>query len=122
MQFVTLVNRSSKTLQGTWDGKHYDLAPGKHSFPEIQAMKFKEQNPVMGSEDPRTLMKEYLMGIVELGDNCEPIEQSAAIELWDRNKLGNADDVKVIRGNGLYSQQLDKTPALPFDGPGFTKA
>ena len=27
MEMVTLVNRSSKTLSGTWDGRHYDLQP-----------------------------------------------------------------------------------------------
>lgn len=113
MQFVTLVNRSSKTLRGTWDGKHFDITPGKHSFPEIQAIKFKEQNPIMGSEDPRTLMKQYLIGIEELGDDCTPVEQSDAITLEDLSKKIQSGELRVVKGNGLYNPNRDGAPPLP---------
>lgn len=117
-KFVTLVNRSSQVLQGTWDGKHYDIAPGKHSFPEIQAQKFKDQNPLMGSEDPRTLQRTSLIGIVEHGDDVTPLEQSNSVERWDRKAVGG--NVEVIRGNGgLYS--TEKHATLPFDSS-FVKA
>ena len=113
MQLFTIVNRSSKTLEGVWDGKHYDLLPGKkYAFPEIQALKFREQNPVMGSEDQRTGQKEYLIGIEELKDDCSPIEQSDSIELAQRL---DPSEIKVVRGKGgLYAEERHAT--LPVDG------
>lgn len=118
-QYVTLVNRSSKVLKGTWDGKHYDIQPGSHQFPEIQALKFKEQNPIMGSEDPYTLQKEYLIGIVEHKDDISPTEQTESIERWNRSKLVGAKPVEVVKGNGIYTPSLDAPNRLPTDGTGF---
>lgn len=111
---LTVVNRSSKTLYGTWDGKQYAIKPGKHEFPDYKAYKFKEQNPVMGSEDVRTGRIDYLIGIIEEGDPIDPIEQTDAIEKWDRKTLGNARPVEVVPGaNGLYSRNdLAPGPAL----------
>jgi hypothetical protein len=124
---VTLVNRSSKDLTGTWDGKHYVIKPGKHEFPDYKALKFKDQNPVMGSEDVRTGHIDYLIGIVEEGDPIDPIEQNLnAVEKWDRKTLGNARPTEIIPGdNGLYSRnQLAPGPSVN-NGPvttGFDKA
>jgi hypothetical protein len=116
MQYVTLVNRSSKNLKGTWDGRHYTIAPGQHQFPEIQALKFKEQNPIMGSEDPYTLQKEYLIGIVEHNDDISPTEQTDALERWNRSKLVGAKPVEIVKGNGIYTPSLDQPNRLPSDG------
>lgn len=123
---VTLVNRSSKTLYGTWDGRSYPIAPGKHEFPDYKAAKFKDQNPVMGSEDVRTGHVDYLLGIVEEGDPIDPIEQNPdAIEKWNRKTLGNARPTEVVAGdNGLYSRN-QLAPGPNSKGPvttGFTKA
>ncbi len=119
MEYVTLVNRSSKNLEGVWDGRHYELAPGKHSFPRVQAEKFVAQNPVMGSEDPYTLEKLYLIGIEENGDDCSPIEQTASIELMNRRQMPNAGIVEVIKGNGMYAPHgVDATaPPVRVGGP-----
>lgn len=114
--FVTLVNRSSKILNGTWDGRHYDIAPGNHSFPELQALKFKDQNPLMGSEDPVTLDKTYLIGIVEHGDDTFPLEQASSITLQDLSKKINSGELKVIAGNGLYSQAKDGSKPFNVGG------
>lgn len=112
-QFVTLVNRSTKNLTGTWDGKQHTIVPGKHSFPAFMAQKFKEQNPVMGSanpqsEDPTTGRyqdMQYLIGIVEEGDDISPIEQSTSVEQWDRGKLIGARPSMIVQGdNGIYSR------------------
>lgn len=127
MQYVTLVNRSSKTLTGTWNGIRNQLPPypAKTAFPEIVAQKFKDQNPVMGSENPYTLEKIYLLGIEEMGDDCSPIEQSDSIERFDRTKLVGALPVEVVRGNGLYSPAIDASrPLDSATGPiasGFSK-
>lgn len=112
-QHVTLVNRTSKPLKGVWDGRHYTLAPGQHSFPEIQAMKFKEQNPIMGSEDPYTMQKEYLIGIVEQNDDISPIEQTNSVERWNRSKLVGAKPVEIVQGNGLFNVGIDAPNRLP---------
>lgn len=103
---VTLVNRSTKTLTGVWDGRHYQLAPGRYSFPAHMAQKFKEQNPVMGSMDPQTLHIDYLLGIVEEGDDLFPIEQNeTAVEKWNRSRLTGARPSEIVAGdNGLYSR------------------
>lgn len=107
----TLVNRTSKILTGVWDGRHYDLKPGKHAFPEIQALKFKDQNPLMGSEDVRTGQRDYLIGIEELNDDCSPIEQSNEIELQKRE---DKSTIKVVKGkSGLYAEE--RHASLPLD-------
>lgn len=116
-QYLTLVNRTSKNLQGTWNGRQYSIAPGKHEFPEHQALKFKEQNVVMGSENPYTLEKKYLIGIVEYKDDCSPIEQSAAVERIDRSQLPQGDqEYKVVPGNGLYRPTIDSAPLPALQG------
>ena len=105
MEVLTVVNRTSKTLAGTWDGRHYDIPPGKSSHPAIQARKFREQNPLMGSEDPQTLFSQYLIGIEEDGDDCSPVEQTASPERWNRAKTANPN-VQVVKGNGaLYATE-----------------
>ena len=117
MQYVTLVNRSHKTLRGIWDGRHYKIAPGPSSFPEVQAVKFKEQNPLMGSENPYTLEKQYLIGIVEQGDDVTPLEQSESLELADGKELHKGKTMEVVRANGIYSPRVDAARPLPSDGP-----
>lgn len=119
-QLVTLINRTSRTLEGTWDGRHYSLAPGKHAFADFMAQKFKEQNPIMGSEDQYSLSTDSLLGIEEQGDDCSPIEQSALIERFDRKRIpGAAERVQVVQGiNGLYA--AERSAPLPTDG-GFVK-
>lgn len=123
---VTLVNRSSKTVFGTWDGRKYPITPGKHEFPDYKAIKFKDQNPVMGSEDVRTGHVDYLLGIVEEGDPIDPIEQNLdAVEKWDRSKMGGPK-VDIVPGvNGLYSRNDLAPPPETGKGAvksGFTKA
>lgn len=122
---VTLVNRTSKTLFGTWDGRKYPIAPGKHEFPDYKAFKFREQNPQMGSENVRTGHIEYLLSIVEEGDDISPIEQTNSIEKWDRSTLGGSKKVEIVDGaNGLYSRN-DLAPGPQSKGAvttGFTPA
>lgn len=120
MEYVTLINRSSKTLQGTWDGRHFDIGPGKHSFPRIQAEKFKDQNPIMGSEDRYSLIKEYLMGIEDDNDDCSPIEQTDSVSLEDLREKIASGELRVVRGNGQYSHAVDAALPMPTDN-GFVK-
>lgn len=105
MRYVTAVNRSSKTLTGTWNGRQYSVEPGKHMFPENVAKALKRQNPIMGTQDNRFLTMKYLIGIEDYGDDCSPVEQSASAELWDRNTLPPEKRNAEIRpgDNGIYS-------------------
>ena len=111
MRYLKIVNRTSRTLHGLWDGRHYDIPPGPNSFPEVMARKFKDQNPRMGTMNPVTLQMEYLIGIEEERDDCSPIEQSDAIEKLDRKELSD-EPVTVIKGKGLYSPTADASKPL----------
>lgn len=109
-EFVTLINRTGDTLSGTYDGRQFTLAPGKSEHPKYRAIKFVEQNPVMGSEDPRTGSIIYKLGIPELNMPCDPLPEEflnqfrSAVERWDRAKLPGAKPSDVVPGdNGLYS-------------------
>lgn len=115
MLYVTLVNRSSKELIGTWNGKRTVIAPGKNSFPEIMAVKFKEQNPVMGTLDPYSMDRDYLCGIEEYNDPIDPIEQTNKVELFDRKKMdpiaAKATELKTSVGRLYKSEQTSPLPA-----------
>lgn len=112
MEWVTVVNRSNRVLQGTWNGRHYDIQPGKSTYPEREAEVFRRQNPVMGSEDLRTGALEYLIGIEEHGDPCDSVEENPkAIERWIRDPN---DGTEVVKGRaGLYAHE--RSAALPLD-------
>ena len=114
--YVTLKNRTSQTLTGQFDGKSYSFPPGyEGKWPENVALKFKEQNPIMGTEDYFSGYKQYLMGIVEHNDDLDPIAQTAAAELWDRSTLILPPGTKLetIRGRGYHPIQ-DRGRPLPL--------
>lgn len=120
--YVNLVNRTSKTLIGTWDGRRYELKPGRHSYPEAMAVKFKEQCPLMGSLDPYSMEREYLIGIEDYSDPITPIEQATAVELLDRSKMdtiARTAEVLATTVGRLYSNE--KASTLPPDNA-FVKA
>ena len=109
-EFVTLVNRTEQTLGGTYDGRPFLIKPGKSEHPYHRAIKFVEQNIIMGSENPRTGESIYKLGIEEMNMDCSPItpefiaQFEGAIEKWDRSKLTGARPSEVVDGdNGLYS-------------------
>lgn len=114
MNLVTIVNRTSKTLKGTWDGRHYEIEPGKHSYPELQAIKFREQNPIMGTEDRYTGEKLYLMGIVEHGDPITPVEQSDSITLTNITDKLRSGEYKVVKAEGVF-RPADASPPMPSE-------
>lgn len=103
MEVVTVVNRTSKIVKGTWDGRPRDIQPhGRIALPLLAAEAFKRQNVVMGSEDPSDGSMLYLVGIEEHGDDISPIEQTNAITRMNRKALGF--DEEVVKGKtGLYS-------------------
>lgn len=119
--FVTLVNRTDGVLEGLYDGRTHLIPPGKQEIEKFKAIKFVEQNPVMGSEDPRTGRMIYKLGIPELRMDCSPLKPvdlapfKGSIEKWDRTKLAGARPSEVVPGdNGIYSGR-DVSTALPRD-------
>ena len=101
-EIVTIVNRSSKPLKGTYNGRPYDLPPGESHHVLMAARFFRFQNPVMGRGTPLedwSTKAEYLIGIKELGDDCSPIEQTNEPQRWD-TQLVNGPNVAVIRPRG----------------------
>lgn len=121
MQLVKLVNRTSRQLRGTWDGKIHLLAPhAVEALPRAVAEAIRRQNPIMGSEDPYDMTMEYLVGIEEEGDPISELTDLEAfpqeIERWNRKKLaGDAAKAEPIAGrNGLYAHE--RNTAIASDG------
>ena len=109
----TIVNRTSKKIEGVWDGRHYELAPHEsRQFDELICYAFKKQNLQLGSLDPRSGAVTFLVGIKELGDPCDPLKQEILInpktgkpevEIWNREHLTGSRPSEVVPGdNGLY--------------------
>lgn len=114
MEYKTLINRTTKKLEGVWDGRTYIIPPGRNSYPATMAYKFKYQNPRMGTQDPYSMDMEYLCGIEEDNDPISPTEQTNAIEQLNRGALKNAIPVVVVAGEGLYSRREVAAP-LPAE-------
>lgn len=122
-EVVTLINRSSKTLSGTWDGRQYDIEPGKkYQFSRVQAEKFRDQNPVKGTLNKYTGEMKYLVAIEENGDDTSPIEQSDSVSLEDITAKLATGELRVVPGNG-YLTAADRSAAIPLqtDTHGFVK-
>ena len=99
---VTVVNRTSKVLHGTFDGRPYDIKPGESFHPLEAARFFRYQNPIMGRglpADDWSMKAEYLIGIKELNDDCSPVEQTNAPQRWDTEML-NGRNIEVVRPRG----------------------
>ena len=98
MDIVTVVNRTTRTVEGTFDGRTIVLAPHAE-VPMLAnaAEKVKEQNPLMGSEDPADPRSPtFLVGIKEWKDDISPIEQSNAEERFDRS-LVDGPGAKAVK-------------------------
>lgn len=122
-ELVTLVNRTTKTLKGTWNGRQHNIEPGiKYQFTRQQAEKFRDQNPQMGTYNKYTGEMKYLIGIEENGDDCSPVEQTEAVSLEDLAGKIASGELRVVAGNG-YLTAADRGAAtpLPTDGTGFMK-
>lgn len=122
-ELVTLVNRSSRALDGMWDGRTYTIqANAEIQVPVTIAEAIKRRNPIMGSDDPHTGQLQYLVGIKEQGDDCTPVEQSKEIELFSSQRLRGAVPVMIIPGiGGLYSRNevagKEQSPDTFFEKP-----
>src|SRR5882672_558313 len=107
MEYVTIVNRTKRVLEGTWDGRTHQVQPGETpNIPLLVAEAIKRRNPIMGSDDFTTGELKYLIGIKEQGDPITPIEQSQEIELYSSQRLRGAVPVMIVPGaGGLYTRR-----------------
>ena len=122
-QMVTVVNRTSKPLKGTFNGRPYDIPPGESRFSKQEARFFRFQNPVMGRGTPLEdwdSKAEYLIGIKESGDDCSPIEQTNAPQRWDTG-LMTGSAWEVVRGRSSYGAEVRVPQAPDLKGSGFRK-
>lgn len=99
-EIVTVINRTSNPLKGTFDGRHHVIPPGESRFTYEQALFFRKQNPIMGRGTPLeewSSRSEYLIGIKESGDDCSPIEQTNAPQRWDADAVNGPGRYDVVR-------------------------
>lgn len=107
MEYVILVNRTSKDLEATWDGKRYKLKPGDTPLPLAVAEAAKRQNPIMGTGADYYSMQ-YLVGIKEHHDDCSPIEQSKSVELFDSRDLHGDKPVAIVAGTAQAYRNVNR--------------
>lgn len=122
-EIVTVVNRTSKPLQGTDNGRPYDIPPGEMHLPKGVALRVRFQNPVMGRGTPLedwSTKSEYLIGIRELGDDCSPIEQTTEPQRWD-TQMVNGTNIMIVRPRGgTYAPEV-RQPLSPDLASSFGK-
>ena len=123
-ELVTVVNRTSKEVQGTYDGRSYPIGPLKSvSVPRCVARNIRFQNPVMGRGTPLeewNSKSEYLVGIVEDEDDITPIEQSSEPQRWD-TVLVNGTNFEIIRPRGGGFVEVKQYVAPASEDGGFRK-
>ena len=122
-EVVTIVNRTQKTLQGTFNGIHKDITPGEHRVTYEQALFYRNQNPIMGRSTPLedwAMRAEYLIGIKESGDDCSPVEQSSAPQRWDSDLVNGPGRYDVVRSRAPQMSEV-KAKQPTADSGGFTK-
>lgn len=126
-EIVTVVNRTSKPLIGTHNGRQYDLPPGESQHILKVARYFRYQNPIMGKGTPMedwNIRSEYLIGIKECGDDCSPIEQTDAPQRWNTHAV-NGPNVEVVTARGATYGEARSNSQLHGDvhggGAGFVK-
>lgn len=76
LKHAVLVNRAPVSLSVRFDGQEKTLEPGENIVPEIVVEFAKNQNPVMGSQDPynpHISGAQYLVGVKGTADNIEPL-------------------------------------------------
>lgn len=115
LEQVQLFNRAPITLTVQFDGQCKSLEPGITLVPGIVVQYAKNQNPVMGTQDPynpNISGAQYLVGVVGSKDNCEPLtaEEWADhlqqpcrenVQQWFADKYGSDPKAKLVtRGRG----------------------
>lgn len=132
---VTCVNRSTKPLEGTFDGQIIIFpagyvddgngnivravdgygAPVVTMLPANVAAIVKAQNPIMGTQDVLSAAPDdYLIGVEQWPagrkDDLSHAEQSDAIEIIDRSSIADGSrqsDAEVVKSRGGRKSRAD---------------
>ncbi len=140
LEQVELFNRAPVDLTVQFDGQCKTLKPGKTTVPGVVVQYAKNQNPVMGSQDPynpHISGAQYLVGVVGSKDNCEPLtaEEWADhlnqpcrenVQQWFEDNYGSDAKAKLVaRGKGKKTTANSRYDAgssvLGTDLAGFSK-
>lgn len=73
---VKVFNRAPVAITVRFDGQDMTLPPGEGVLPQQAIQYAKNQNPIMGSQDPSNPSisgASFLIGVVGSRDNCEPL-------------------------------------------------
>lgn len=130
-QIVRVVNRTTKPLTVTFDGRQYNLVPGYREMPDgtvepagphgevavthldyLKAEMARRQNPRKGTENPRDPADvEHLVAIVEDGHDVSWLEQSDAVERLDRSQIEDAKvrNAEVVAGVGFPGRRSGRS-------------
>lgn len=116
LEHVQLFNRAPVALTVMFDGQCKSLpALEATTVPGIVVQYAKNQNPVMGTQDPynpHITGAEYLVGVVGSKDNCEPLSPEEwadhlqqpcreNVQQWFADKYGSDPKAKLVtRGQG----------------------
>lgn len=132
---VTLINRAPVNLTVTFDGQEKTLVPGENLVPAVVVPFAKNQNPIMGSQDPNNPHMSgarYLVGVknsdepgeetepltaeewqAHLGRPCRTDEQEAFNE-----RYGNDPKARmVVHGKGRKTPANSRSEAGAGNGP-----
>lgn len=113
---VTLINRTSRTLDVRYDGEDMKIPPGENpGFPKVAVPYAKKQNPLMGSKHPINPTRYIsLVGVKDSKDDVTPISD-ATLALADKK-------LEVIDRDGEFSGEpmakvrlLKKTGFDPYE-------
>lgn len=122
---VVLVNRAPVSIDVTFDGASKTLVPGENLVPAVVVPYAKNQNPIMGSQDPYNPQIEgcrYLVG-VKGKDDCTPLTKAEwedhcqrpcreDEQRWFEDKYGTDSKAKLVtRGKGRKSMASSRSEA-----------
>lgn len=107
---VTLINRAPVDLTVQFDGQCKTLTPGPNEVPNAVVAYAKNQNPIMGTQDPynpHISGCRYLVGVRGTKDNCKPLTKAEWEEhlnrpcrederQWFADKYGNDPKAKLV--------------------------
>jgi hypothetical protein len=106
---VTIVNRAPWPVNVRWDGKDVLLQPGETpGFPRLAVPYAKNQNPLMGSEDPNDPTKfQYLVGVKgSKKDNCAPLTDEEVLQHSNSPQRLNRSIMQEERGDSKAREVL----------------
>ena len=106
-ELVQLVNRTPIDLSVQFDGQSTVLKPGVNTVPKVVVPYAKNQNPIMGSQDPNNPNVSgcrYLVGVVGTKDLCTPLTKDE----WETHM---ARPLRMDE-KALFGELLENDPKL----------